>query len=82
MRHTDPVPVAAVVVLAVFVGAFVLTRITGVVTRWTVRRVADRSLVHPSSWWRTRAHRVDGESTEITESTEIINCEWVDSGQN
>ncbi len=65
MRHTDLVPVA--VVLAVLVGAFVLTRITGVVTRWTVRRVADRSLVRPSSWWLTRAHRVDGESTEITE---------------
>ena len=60
-------PLLAIIVIAVFVGAFVLTRVTGVVTRWTVRRVADRSLVRPSSWWRTRAHRVDGESTETSE---------------
>lgn len=49
------------------VGAIVLTRLTGVVVRRIVRRMADRSLVHPTRWWRTRSRRVTGETTELVE---------------
>jgi small-conductance mechanosensitive channel len=58
---------APFVVLAVVVGAWVLTRLTGFVIRRVVRRIADRSLVDPSRWWRTRSRRVGDESVEVGE---------------
>lgn len=58
---------APLILLALVLGAFVLTRITAVVTRHMVRRVADRSLVSPGRLWRTRARRPGDESVEMTE---------------
>jgi small-conductance mechanosensitive channel len=54
-------------VVAIVVGTFVVTRITGLIVRWTVRRVAKRSLVRPTKMWRTRSHRVTGETPETWE---------------
>lgn len=60
--------VSAPFVLAAFAfGAFVTTRISAVVVRRAVRHVADRSLVHPTRWWRTRARRVGSEPSEVVE---------------
>lgn len=56
-----------VLVALLVVGAIIATRLTGVVVRRVVRRVADRSLVRPSRWWRTRSRRVTGESSELVE---------------
>jgi small conductance mechanosensitive channel len=53
------------VIAAVVLGAFLLTRLSAYVVRWTVRRVAARSLVSPAGWWRTRV-RV-GEETVVGE---------------
>ncbi len=55
------------IVLGILLGAFVATRVTALVVRWTVRRIAKRSLVRPSSMWRTRSRRVTGETQEIWE---------------
>lgn len=60
--------VSAPFVLAAFVvGALVVTRVSAVVVRRIVRRVADRSLVQPSRWWRTRARRDGTEPCEVVE---------------
>ncbi len=58
---------APFVLMAFVVGAVVLTRLSAVVVRRVVRRVADRSLVQPSRLWRTRARRVGLEPTEVVE---------------
>jgi small-conductance mechanosensitive channel len=55
------------IVVAILIGTFVVTRITGLMVRWIVRRLAKRSLVRPSSMWRTRSRRVTGETQEIWE---------------
>lgn len=56
-----------VVVVLLVVGAAVVTRLTGLVVRRIVRRIADRSLVRPTKWWRTRSRRVTDESCELVE---------------
>lgn len=55
-------------VLVIVVGAAILTRITHLTVRRVVRRVSQRSIVHPSRWWRTRARYGEYESAEIGES--------------
>lgn len=63
-----PAPLSApLVFLALVIGAVVITRVTGVVVRRTVRRLADRSTVQSTRLWRTRSRRVSGESIEMTE---------------
>lgn len=57
-------PVLVVLLLA---GAAMATRLTGILARRIVRRMADRSLVRPTRWWRTRSRRVTGESCELVE---------------
>jgi small-conductance mechanosensitive channel len=51
----------------VLVVAVALTRVTGVVVRRIVRRVADQSLVAPSGRWRARAVRRGEDSAELGE---------------
>jgi small-conductance mechanosensitive channel len=58
---------APFVIAAIVVSTFLLTRITGYVTRRVVRRLADRSLARPSSLWRTRARRIGEEPLDIVE---------------
>jgi hypothetical protein len=60
------IPMVAIVV-AMLIGAFVLTRITGFVIRRVVNRVARRSLTTPSRLWRTRMRRRMAETSEMTE---------------
>lgn len=55
-------------VLVIVVGAAILTRITHLTVRRVVRRVSQRSIAHPSRWWRTRARYGEYESAEIGES--------------
>lgn len=55
-------------VVVIVVGAAILTRITHLTVRRVVRRVSQRSIVHPSRWWRTRARYGEDESAEIGES--------------
>lgn len=55
------------IVTLLIVGGLVVTRLTRVVLRRVVRRVADRSVVKPSGWWRTRDRRPDEESNELYE---------------
>jgi len=55
------------VIFATIIGVFVLTRISGVVIRWTVNRIAKRSMAAPARWWRTRARRDGLETSEMTE---------------
>ncbi len=62
-----PTMSATLVVLLLVVGGLVLTRVSGFVIRFIVRRVASRSIASPSSWWRHRSRRVGGESVEIGE---------------
>jgi small-conductance mechanosensitive channel len=57
----------ALIVGVLVLGGLVLTRVSGFVIRQVVRRVATRSLVAPSSWWRHRSRRVGGESFEMGE---------------
>jgi small-conductance mechanosensitive channel len=54
------------VVVAIVIGAWLLTRLTGLIAHVVVRRVADRSLVMPSRWWRART-RVGEEPPEVGE---------------
>ena len=56
-----------VLVALLVLGAVLVTRLSGVVVRRIVRRVADRSVAQPTRWWRTRSRRVTGESTELVE---------------
>jgi hypothetical protein len=62
-----PTMSSTLVVLLLVVGGLVLTRVSGYVIRFIVRRVATRSIATPSSWWRHRSRRVGGESLEIGE---------------
>jgi small conductance mechanosensitive channel len=74
----DAVPVHAVnpsaltlsrpmIVVLLFVAGLLLTRVTRVLLRRIVSHVADRSLVKPSRWWRTRDRRSTDESAELYE---------------
>jgi small-conductance mechanosensitive channel len=54
------------VVVAIVIGAWLLTRLTGLIAHGVVRRVADRSLVMPARWWRART-RVGDETAEVGE---------------
>jgi small-conductance mechanosensitive channel len=58
---------STLVLVVLVVGGLVLTRVSGFVIRFIVRRVAARSIAAPSSWWRHRSRRVGGESVEIGE---------------
>jgi small-conductance mechanosensitive channel len=58
---------APLVVFAIALGAWILTKITGFLIRRVVRRIADRSLVSPTNLWRTRSRRVDEEPAEVSE---------------
>lgn len=62
-----PTTSSTLVLVALVVGGLVLTRVSGFVIRFIVRRVATRSIATPSSWWRHRSRRVGGESVEIGE---------------
>ena len=55
-------------VVLVVVGAFVVTRISHILLRRIVRYVAERSIAHPSQWWRTRARYQDLEQGEVGEN--------------
>ncbi|MCU0261291.1 MAG: mechanosensitive ion channel [Ilumatobacteraceae bacterium] len=59
-----PPPLVVVIVL---LGAVVLTRVTGLLVRRAVRRVADQSLVAPTGRWRTRTARRGEDSVELGE---------------
>ncbi len=65
---------APLVVLTTAAAAVVATRITRLVVRQVIRRLAKRSLlasrrgvVAPVGLWRTRSSRIDGESGEVSE---------------
>jgi hypothetical protein len=62
-----PTMSSTLVLVVLVVGGLVLTRVSGFVIRFIVRRVAARSIAAPSSWWRHRSRRVGGESVEIGE---------------
>jgi hypothetical protein len=62
-----PTMSSTLVLVILVVGGLVLTRVSGFVIRFIVRRVATRSIATPSSWWRHRSRRVGGESVEIGE---------------
>jgi small-conductance mechanosensitive channel len=53
--------------VAVVVGAFVVTKVSGIVVRRLVRRVADAAREAPSRFWRTRVARVGSETDEMGE---------------
>lgn len=55
------------VVVVIGFAAFVATRITRLVVRSSIRRIARRSLRGAGGAWRTRAARIDGETVEIRE---------------
>jgi len=57
-----------VIALLVVIGAFILTRLSRIVLRRIVRYVADRSLVRPSQWWKTRARYGEHEQAGVGES--------------
>lgn len=62
-----PLP-APVVVLALFVGALLITRISGFVMRRAVRRVAERTGGDAAGrWWRVGVSRIGLESADVTE---------------
>lgn len=63
------------VVAGILVGAWVLSRVTGLVIRRVVRRAARRSVTSPSNWWRTRARRIDVESSEISEQRRRVRAD-------
>jgi small-conductance mechanosensitive channel len=54
------------IVVGVLVAAWLLTRVTGLIAHVVVRRVASRSVVSPSGWWRART-RVTDEAPEVGE---------------
>jgi small-conductance mechanosensitive channel len=57
-----------VVAITVVVATWLVTRIARGVLRRIVRRVADRSALHPDgSMWRVRVRRVFGESADLAE---------------
>ena len=55
-------------VLVIVVGAMIATRLIHFTVRRVVRRVSQRSIAHPSRWWRTRARYGEYETTELGES--------------
>lgn len=67
MPEDFPLGHPAVIVLAVLLGAYLFTRLTGFVIRRVVNRVARRSLTSTTRLWRTRARRATLETTEMTE---------------
>jgi small-conductance mechanosensitive channel len=54
------------IVTAIVIGGWLVTRLTGLIAHVVVRRVANRSLVSPSGWWRARTRVID-EAPEIGE---------------
>ncbi len=57
-----------VIVFFVIVGAFILTRLSRIILRRVVRYVAQRSMVRPSQWWKTRARYGEHELAGIGEN--------------
>lgn len=57
-----------VIVLVVVVGAFIVTRLSRVIFRRTVRFVAERSIAHPTRWWRTPTRYRELEHGEVGEN--------------
>ena len=57
-----------VIVLLVILGAFILTRLSRIILRRVVRYVAQRSMVRPSQWWKTRARYGEHELAGVGEN--------------
>ncbi len=59
---------AALVVVALLIGALLVTRVSGLVMRRVVRRLSDRRAGDPQTrWWRAGASRVASETAESRE---------------
>jgi small conductance mechanosensitive channel len=63
----DSMPVWAAGVAVVALG-WILTRVSRVLVRRSVRRVADRSSVRPTRWWRTPSRRADSAPAQLVEA--------------
>ncbi|MGD9704045.1 MAG: mechanosensitive ion channel family protein [Acidimicrobiia bacterium] len=53
--------------IGVLLATWIITRVARGVLRRVVRRIADRSLVRPTSFWRVRVPRLFGETAELAE---------------
>ena len=53
--------------IGVLLATWILTRLARSGLRRVVRRIADRSLDHPTSFWRVRVPRLFGETAELAE---------------
>lgn len=59
---------APLIIFGVLIATYVITRLSGMLIHWLVRRIALRSLSGRASGpWRTRARRIGLESSEISE---------------
>ena len=53
-----------VIAILVVVGCFIFTRISYVILRSIVRRIADRTSANAANWWRNSVRRVGAETIE------------------
>ena len=53
-----------VVAIAIVLGCFIFTRISYLVLRFVVRRIADRSPSNAANWWKNSVRRIGSETAE------------------